>query len=587
MANLGLPQPTAFAKRQFQDQFFQESDWVLVAAEKLKKELQENAEPKVELALAQPKVKAAPAVASSASSSGELETPKKPSKQMGKRARRRAEKLEQEEVIRLKVARLTATLSSSSICQSTIEGVTQGLNEIKLICEEGAPMETRGGSSVVSTMVPATGDGLSDVTTLVLATDTLPGPSAGRAVAGGGISSVGGSSSICGGEESSGPDEQDATTRSFNGKLSCCECGTYVPKRSEFLLHPGGPSGCDASWQGHMWGHCQVCSEMPLKKFQKLAKRSWFDRANALRERVQHVRCADFNNVAAIIAKQLPGASRKTMRYLATSRIACATAAFAVAFSKENAELLEARDMITRQHFADIEAAAANPRNACSVDPRFLIAQEAQYLTSLALGITISFCCRNRKCLWFGLNHEWPKASASEHFRCPCCAQLYQPTASGKDRAPFSFVLSMPDLETGQQVHVPACWPNSEDHKWLLGQIEAYAIAPSTQVELQAYNLRTAQVQLHELLERVKIPAHFEEVPWNPNAVFHMPSNFDLSLYRKRMTTFGCKLDRVRDQEAIEHPFTDWPLLIAMVGRVVAQTRSGGDAVAMARAMFI
>jgi hypothetical protein len=64
-----------------------------------------------------------------------------------------------------------------------------------------------------------------------------------------------------------------------------------------------------------------------------------------------------------------------------------------------------------------------------------------------------------------------------------------------------------------------------------------------------------------------------------------MPPDFDLSLYKKRGTTFGCKLDRVRDAEAIENPFTQWSLLIAMVGRVVAQTRAGGDALAAARAM--
>jgi hypothetical protein len=72
------------------------------------------------------------------------------------------------------------------------------------------------------------------------------------------------------------------------------------------------------------------------------------------------------------------------------------------------------------------------------------------------------------------------------------------------------------------------------------------------------------------------------------NKMVASPSaDFDWSLYLHRGTTIGCKLDPVRDSNAIEHPFTQWPLLIAMVGRVVAMTRAGNNAYAQdaARAM--
>ena len=97
--------------------------------------------------------------------------------------------------------------------------------------------------------------------------------------------------------------------------------------------------------------------------------------------------------------------------------------------------------------------------------------------------------------------------------------------------------------------------------------------------------MKTAKVELHELLERVKTPSRFKEKPWGPNGCWNMPADFGLSLYKSRGTTFGCKLDRVRDAQAIENPFTQWPLLIAMVGRVIAQTRAGVDILAMAMAM--
>ena len=118
-----------------------------------------------------------------------------------------------------------------------------------------------------------------------------------------------------------------------------------------------------------------------------------------------------------------------------------------------------------------------------------------------------------------------------------------------------------------------------------MNSIEAYAIAPSTKHELEAYDLKTLKVELHELLDRVKVPSHFKDEPWNQQAMGAWPSaDFDWSLYHRRGTTWGCKLDRVRDAEAIEHPFTQWPLLIAMVGRVVAMTRAGNNAAAQVAA---
>jgi hypothetical protein len=351
------------------------------------------------------------------------------------------------------------------------------------------------------------------------------------------------------------------------------------------MLVEGGPGGCGASWQGKMWGHCLPCSGLAAKVFKKKAKKLWANRANALRERVKTVRCADFDTIGGLILKQLPGASSVLVRHLANSRIRLATMAFAASVANESPELLEVRSNLFDQYKQDLEEAAANPDNACTVDGKFLAAAETQYLTSVAEGISVSFGCRFRDCLWFGQNHEWPKKFGSDHFRCPCCGLLYQPTAGGRDRAPFSYVLSLPDMETGERVHIPAVWPDGEDMKWLNRSIEAYAINPSTQAELEAYNLKTARVELHELLEKVKVPTHFEHVAWNKNSMVAWPAaDFDWSLYETRGSTFGAKLDRVRDATAIENPFTQWPLLIAMVGRVVAQTRAGNNAAALAQA---
>ena len=488
--------------------------------------------------------------------------------QVGKRARKHQAKLEVAEVVATKLSRVESSSAggaSSGIFRAGVEGVTAGIDKMGLILQEG-------GSDGGSTGIPAS--------------DLFRGSSAGR-------SDAGGTASACMDavdEESGGEDGgADGGGRSLKGKLECSTCGADCPRRSDFLLCAGGPGGCGAAWQGKLWGICQVCSEMPLKLFLKKSKREWMLRANAVRERAQDVRCVNFTNLMDRLGRQLPGAKNTLLRHLANSRIRCATLAFASSIAGESKEMLLLRQSIDAQHKEDCEAAVRDPANCVTPEGHMLSTTESGYLTTVAAGITVSFACRYRHCMWFGQNHEWPKHLGSEHFRCPVCGLLYQPTAGiGEKRAPYSFVLSLPDVETGEQINVPAAWPDDVDHKWLMKSIEAYAVAPSTAAELESYTLKTVKIELHDLLQRVKVPSHFTHQPWVENKMVAWPAaDYDWSLYRSRGTTFGCKLDPVRDSEAIEKPFTQWPLLIALVGRVVAMTRSGNNlgAQACARAM--
>jgi hypothetical protein len=140
-----------------------------------------------------------------------------------------------------------------------------------------------------------------------------------------------------GGAEAEGSDSDNkGGDRSMKGKLECAECGVACAFRSEFMLVPGGPGGCQASWQGKMWGHCQPCSGLSAKVFKKNAKKTWNDRANSLRERVSAVRSVDFDNAKAYILKALPKASQHLVRHLANSRLRCATLAFAASIGNES-----------------------------------------------------------------------------------------------------------------------------------------------------------------------------------------------------------------------------------------------------------
>jgi hypothetical protein len=429
-AALGIPPPMSKAAQK--TEFLQAVDWVLDAAAEMPAK-REAAKTAAELA-----AKSSAAAAAAAKALAALATnPQgpdggKPTHQAAKRARRRQADAEVKALAELKAARVASASSASASSSSSgavwnvvVESVVEGIDAMKLIAEEAMSVDDDGGSEVKGKK--GQGGGSSMVSTAATTTDTFRGSSAGGALAGvvvdagdggdvvgrdGDAASteyVGGSEAFI---ESSSEEEGDGDAtnpRPMKGKLACAECAADCEHRSQFLLSDGGPGGCSASWQRKMWGHCLACSGMTAKEFKKHAKRKWSQRANALRERVQTVRCADFDTVAATIARSMPGASRRVVRELACSCIRVATISFAESIRTEDPVLLECRDMLTVQHLADLERAAADPRHACIVEGRFLAAQELQYLTSVAQGITVSFCCRSRKCLWFGLNHEWSK----------------------------------------------------------------------------------------------------------------------------------------------------------------------------------
>jgi hypothetical protein len=58
-----------------------------------------------------------------------------------------------------------------------------------------------------------------------------------------------------------------------------------------------------------------------------------------------------------------------------------------------------------------------------------------------------------------------------------------------------------------------------------------------------------------------------------------MQDKYDCSLYESRGTTFGMRLNYERDGENMKTPFCEWPHLAALMGRLVAKAREGGDAV--------
>ena len=364
--------------------------------------------------------------------------------------------------------------------------------------------------------------------------------------------------------------------------LFCKKCEEPIALRSAMLLDDGGLYGCSAEWQGVIWGLCLDCSGLSPEQFKRQSKKAWTARAVALGGRVKRYRALTFENLGAMIQKELPGAKNSLIRELSFLRLKCCCLNLAAALDSENEFTLAARDHVNVKYEGAIKAAADNPANGCTMDGQVYSQKELSHLTELAKGFSVSFCCRRSNCLWFGQNHEWPEAKGTTgykveyRFACPCCGMPYKPWKPLADCENFQFVLAMPDPINGGQLFLPAMWADSHDEKWLHEQMEVHVLQIQTSGDLEKYTLGEASKELVEYIADLAPPVYFKHEPWVRPA--WIEPKYDLSLYEARGTTFGCKLDLVRDAKNIANPFREWAQLAALMGRLVAKAREEGGA---------
>jgi hypothetical protein len=425
----------------------------------------------------------------------------------------------------------------------------------------GGPAEGSGGAGGSggggSTDGDPTGDGGG-------ATSTRTRAERGRAASNPGGSAGGGGGGGSGGGSNGGGEEE---SKGKKYTYFCRECQDSIPLRSKLLLDDGGLYGCSAEWQDAIWDVCEPCSGMSPEQFKKQRKKAWADRAVALGGRLNRYRSLTFNNLGAQIQAGLPGAKYSLIRELSFLRLKCCCLSLAVSLNKENKPTLDARDMVQSRYEARLEAAVADPDNRCTMDGQVFKAQELQNLTVITEGFSVSFVCRRTECLWFGMNHEWPKDRYSDHWACPICSYKYVPWEKKASRQNFQFVLAMPDAINGGRLYLPALWADKQDETWLREQMEVHALNLQNSDELEAYTLGQATKSLMDYVHTVSNPTDFKYEPWvKPKGI---EDKYDLSLYEARGTSFGMKLTMERDGANMATPFCEWPHLAALMGRLV------------------
>ena len=264
------------------------------------------------------------------------------------------------------------------------------------------------------------------------------------------------------GDRDLGDDGSSEAASVGKGKLNCMnagECDGYNLYRQEFLLNDP-----DASWQGQIWGKCFECAKFEDKTaFKRKCKQLWEERAKLVRGRRDRARCVQFNNVTHIISEALPGASKTTIRKLAVERCKAIASAWLAGFDKMSKPAQMLAHQLNQEYLKNLDAAAKDPANACSVDANTLTSTETSYLTRVQEGIDLMFICRMPKCMFFGLNTDWVKHVSKEQFKCPCCGEQYRPSADYKNSVEAAYMLQIVDPITGDMARIPTTWPPSED----------------------------------------------------------------------------------------------------------------------------
>ena len=258
--------------------------------------------------------------------------------------------------------------------------------------------------------------------------------------------------------------------------------------------------------------------------------------------------------------------------------------AFEAGLKLETPVMIETRASFHMQYLDRLDELAADPTIARPAQAIKLRAEEAQWLTEITRGMTVSFGCRRTECRFFGCNDQWVCVDLC-HFRCPCCGEFYFPWSTGKwtsrknwiEFLPWQKVIQIVDLETGDTFAFPAVWPDEAEDTWLLQQAEIYAAKCETTEDLESY-MSSSVTDLHKLLDKVGIPLGMRKFEWNSwveDKLAGCPKDDTADGVKgwSRLTNgfYGNILEEPADGKY--NVLTNWDEVIAILGRVIFAQR--------------
>jgi hypothetical protein len=296
----------------------------------------------------------------------------------------------------------------------------------------------------------------------------------------------------------------------------CTTCKTEVFK-SGFLFVVDGEHLQDHDWAGQFWGVCEACCSLKGKEFKKAVKTAWKKHAEACGQRWDRLqgRVKNMNDAFAWVDKKHEGEqlSRRQRRTFSKMRIKSFLLAFAAAMKNAPEQTKKALAMVFEEYKTHCEAAAMDPSAPGKMPAGLKLGAQADWLTEVQKGVTVSFSCRFGACRWYGRNDQWIADEYLSHYRCPLCKLEYQPWTGKRRQVPYQKVVHIM-RPSGQLCVFPCQWPGSEEDGFLLTCAEAYAADLKTDKDLDEF-CSDAVWNLEETLKKARIPDGMRKFEWD------------------------------------------------------------------------
>jgi hypothetical protein len=283
--------------------------------------------------------------------------------------------------------------------------------------------------------------------------------------------------------------------------LVCSGCQKKVFRRTEFLLLPE-----KEDWCGKLWGHCLECSGMTAAVFKRNQRNRWHKRAVELHGKQDCLRVLQWKKLDGYLKEKMPETSNKQRRALISLRLKAMSMAMCLQFFEGSEAKQTAYVAVHQEYMEKIdEVCKENGKPSSQIQ-----IAEADYLTSVAKGIQISYLCRKKDCRFYGMNDQWIQHESKYHFRCPMCGMQYYPWKQAEKWYAFQRVVTISHPRTGEQWIVPALWPASAEDDYLQKLMVVTASNIESQEDLD--NFLAGKVQsLETMLANIGVPAAFKK----------------------------------------------------------------------------
>ena len=251
------------------------------------------------------------------------------------------------------------------------------------------------------------------------------------------------------------------TDRELTGKSYQCIWCPELFYKSEVWILGEDPS---LDWQGDLDFGCRVCFDdhynpdppYTVKNWRKACKARWNERAEKSGEHLKkRVRTIGWKQAVADVGKRPEGVSRKEHRKTVIQASVQIVTALTIGFQKLKLEQKFKCMVALDEWDEEWEKKTADPEYIPELDSKFKIQDfEAQFLSELVPGTDEFFLCRQRSCLYVGLNTDWVTNKRRSQYSCPMCGEQHRPWREQPGYVKSNKVFLVEKATKAQMMHV-------------------------------------------------------------------------------------------------------------------------------------